>query len=340
MLTLNLPKPKKQHRKTQNPYTRLLLGIELFFAAFFILLVYLVFIVNPSQNKQTKIGSTYMTMNNSFYPVLNEQIANYIDNRHGRLYNRDPALIVDKQVQELNSFINQGVNAIIINPVDGNSIKIQEALHKAKTRGIKVIVVDSQMKSDRYVDCTILSDNYRAGQLCAEHLLRSRKSATILLLEHYSAYSANNRIQGFTDTLKKSPNHRNFNVIGKINTYGQSEITLPLVEKALKSGVKFNTIMALNDQAAVGALAAIDEVGVKRQIDVYSVDGSENMKKLLGVNHNAIASSAQTPINMGKTAVRVAYKLIAGKRVPKKIILPVYLITNKNINHYNVLGWQ
>lgn len=337
---MNLPEPKKQHRKTSGPYIQLLLGTELFFAAFFILLVYLVFIINPSQNKQTKIGSTYMTMNNSFYPVLNEQIANYVDNHHGRLYNRDPALIVNKQVQELNSFINEGVNAIIINPVDGNSIKIQEALHKAKNKGIKVIVVDSQMKSDRYVDCTILSNNYRAGQLCAKHLLKNRKRASILLLEHYSAYSANNRIQGFTDTLKKAPRHKSYRIIGKINTYGQSEITLPLVERALKSGPKFDTIMALNDQAAVGALAAIDEVGVKRQIDVYSVDGSENMKKLLGVNHNAVASSAQTPINMGKEAVKVAYKLIAGKKVPKKVILPVYLITNKNINQYNVLGWQ
>lgn len=337
---MNLPELKKQHRKTQNPYTRLLLSIELFFAAFFILLVYLVFIVNPSQNKQTKIGSTYMTMNNSFYPVLNEQIANYVDNHHGRLYNRDPALIVDKQVQELNSFISQGVNAIIINPVDGNSIKIQEALHKAKTKGIKIIVVDSQMKSSRYVDCTILSDNYRAGQLCAEHLLRHKKSSNILLLEHYSAYSANNRIRGFTDTINKSSNHKNYHIVNKINTYGQSEITLPLVERALKCGPKFDTIMALNDQAAVGALAAIDEVKIKRQIDVYSVDGSENMKKLLGVNHDAIATSAQTPINLGKTAVKTAYKLIKGQHVPKEIILPVYLITNKNVNKYNVLGWQ
>lgn len=337
---MKLTKAKKQHGKTSSHRTHILLGTELFFAAFFILLVYMVFIVNPSQKKQVKIGSTYMTMNNSFYPILNEQIANYIDNHHGRLYNRDPALIVDKQVQELNSFINQGVNAIIINPVDGDSKRIQNALRKAKSKGIKVIIVDSQMKSDRYADCTILSNNYRAGKLCAKHLLRNRKRASILLLEHYSAYSANNRIQGFTDTLQKSPNHENYRIIGKINTYGQSEIALPLVEKALKNGPKFDTIMALNDQAAVGALAAIDEVGIKRQIDVYSVDGSENMKKLLGVNHNAIASSAQTPINMGKVAVKAAYKLIAGKKVPKKIILPVYLITNKNINHYNVLGWQ
>ena len=287
---MNLSRKKKQHNLKSHYKTRILLLSELIFAAFFISIVYVAFIAYPSQNDQIKIGSTYMTMNNSFFPVLNEQIANYVEDHHDRLYNRDPALIVNKQVEELHAFIRQGVNAIIINPVDGNSMKIQNALRLAK--------------------------------------------------EHYSAYSANNRIKGFTDTIKKSPKANRFHIVDKINTYGQSEIALPLVEKALKKGPKFDTIMALNDQAAVGALAAIDEVQLERQIAVYSVDGSENMKKLLGVNQNAIATAAQTPLNMGKTAVKIAYKLIAGKKVPSKIILPVYLITNKNINRYNILGWQ
>ncbi|WEV43471.1 substrate-binding domain-containing protein [Lactobacillus sp. ESL0684] len=331
---------KKQPKNNSHRRVPLLVGGELFAAVFFILLVWLLFIVNPSQKSQVKIGSTYMTMNNNFFPVLNEQIANYVEDHHGKLYNRDPALIVDKQVEEIDSFIAKGVNAIIINPVDGNSDKILAALHRAKNKGIKIVMVDSQMKSDRDADCVILSDNYKAGQLCARHLLTHKKHAKILLLEHYSAYSANNRIQGFTDTIKQAPNRKNFQIVKKINTYGQSEITLPLVEKALKQKPKFDTIMALNDQAAVGALAAIDEAKIKRKINVYSVDGSENMKKLLGVNPNAIATSAQSPINLGKASVKTAYKLIAGKQVKHKIILPVYLITNNNINNYNVLGWQ
>lgn len=176
--------------------------------------------------------------------------------------------------------------------------------------------------------------------MCKKNLLKRKKHANILLLEHYSALSANNRIQGFTDTIKQAKNAHNYHIVGKINTYGQSEITLPLVEKYLKTGQKFDTVMALNDQAAVGALAAINEAKIKRHISVYGVDGSENMKKLLGVNPNATATAAQSPINLGKTAVKTAYKLIDGKKVSKKITLPVFLITNKNINKYNAVGWQ
>ena len=331
---------KKLKREITQQHNHALLRGELFFAIFFIFIIWLFFILSPGQKQQVKIGSSYMTMNNSFYPVINEQVENYVNNHHGKLYNRDPALNVNKQVEEINSFIHKGVSAIIINPVDGNSQKLENALHKAKQKGIKVVIVDSQTKSDRYIDCTVLSNNYRAGQLCAKNLLKAKSHANILLLEHYSALSANNRIQGFTDTIKQAKNAHNYHIVGKINTYGQSEITLPLVEKYLKTGRKFDTVMALNDQAAVGALAAIDEAKIKRHISVYGVDGSENMKKLLGVNPNATATAAQSPINLGKTAVKTAYKLIDGKKVPKKITLPVFLITNKNINKYNAVGWQ
>ncbi|MEB3363878.1 hypothetical protein SDC49_09390 [Lactobacillus sp. R2/2] len=103
--------------------------------------MYVTFIVYPSQDEQVKIGSTYMTMNNSFYPVLNEQIANYVEDHHDRLYNRDPALIVNKQVEELHTFIRQRMNAIIINPVDGNSRKIQNALRLAKKKELKLLLL-------------------------------------------------------------------------------------------------------------------------------------------------------------------------------------------------------
>ena len=98
--------------------------------------------------------------------------------------------------------------------------------------------------------------------------------------------------------------------------------------------------MALNDRTAVGALAAIDTEHQTGKIKVYSVDGSKDMKKMLGVNKSAQVTVAQFPIEMGNLAAKVAYKLIDGKKVPKKIILSVKTITTKNLNYYNTSGWQ
>ena len=70
--------------------------------------------------EQVKIGVTYMTMNNDFYQVLNEEIEKEVLANGDKLILRDPALDVSKQVQQVQSFINQGVDVIIINPVDSN----------------------------------------------------------------------------------------------------------------------------------------------------------------------------------------------------------------------------
>jgi len=85
--------------------------------------------------------------------------------------------------------------------IDENNNKLIAILNKAHKKGIKIVVVDSQMADKAHVDATLLSDNYQAGVLCAKALMKKKKRANILLLEHYSAMSANDRIRGFTDTL-------------------------------------------------------------------------------------------------------------------------------------------
>ena len=50
---------------------------------------------------------------------------------------------------------------------------------------------------------TIVSDNYKAGVLCAKEMMKQKDHANIVLLTHNAARSAVDRINGFTDTIKK-----------------------------------------------------------------------------------------------------------------------------------------
>lgn len=288
--------------------------------------------------KPISIGSSYMTMNNEFYPILHEQVANYVDEHNDFLYNRDPALNVNKQIEEIHSFERKGVNAILLNPVDGNCKKLNQAISAAHKKGIKIVIVDSQVKT-KQVDCTITSANYHAGVLCARELMQNKKHARILLLEHRTAISAVERINGFVDTIKRA-NNKNYQIVGHLQTYGQSEISYPKTRQFIKSGPRFDTIMSLNDRAGIGALAAINANHLDDLISVYSIDGSEDMKKMISQNSSAVATVAQSPIKMGQKAIRITYQLIAGKKIPKRIYLPIKIIDRKNINQYNVTGWQ
>lgn len=286
------------------------------------------------KNKTRAFGATYMTMNNNFYPVLNNEIRSAVEKKGDRLMTLDPALDQKKQTEQIYYLIQQKVDAIFINPVDWKGIR--GALRAAKKAEIPVIIVDTPVYDEDLVSCTVVSDNYNAGVLCAKDLMKRRKSARILLLEHEKAKSAQDRIRGFLDTIQ---GRQEYQVVARADTEGQTERTLPKVNQVIKNGKKFDVVMALNDPTAIGALAALDQKGIREQVLVYGIDGSPDGKGLIKENMMT-ATSAQSPKQIGKEAIRSAYGLLDKKEVSKKIIIPVQIITYKNINRFDVNNWQ
>lgn len=147
------------NKKSRNNHLLDLL-FEFSIAVLLTLLILCIYFFHIGQRTPIKIGSSYMTMNNEFYPIINEQIANKINNQNDHLFNRDPALSQQKQIEEVHSFVQKKVKAIIINPVNGNSTKLNQTLKQAKEAGIKIVVIDSPLKNSKYVDCTIESNNH------------------------------------------------------------------------------------------------------------------------------------------------------------------------------------
>ncbi|SUO89045.1 substrate-binding domain-containing protein [Streptococcus uberis] len=315
------------------------------FSLFLILLMtsllLIVYLIDQRIENLTKqrlsVGTTYMTMNNPFYQVINAEIEKEITEKGGIVYTRDSSLNSAKQVEQLHYFIKTGVDVIVINPVKSKDRNIKKAVEEAEQKGIKVIVIDSQLSKDVKVTSTIVSDNYHAGELLAKDLMSKKTSARILLLEHKDAVSGEQRIKGFLDTISAQ---RQFKVMTKLESLGQTEIAMPEVEKIIQSQKDFDVIMALNDQAAIGAVAALDKQKVDHPILVYGVDGSPDMKNLLATTSDVTATVSQSPLKMGNQTARIAIKVANGESVPSKVTVPVKIITKKNIQDFDTKGWQ
>lgn len=306
-------------------------------AILLVLGIYAHYRIVPIFPEQRKIGTTYMTMNNAFYKIVNAEVEKTVDSRGDILYTRDPALSVDKQCEQIESFIDKEVDVVIINPVDSGSQKITKTLKKARQKGIKIVVVDSQLKDDQVVDVTVVSDNYRAGVLNAQHMMATMPKADILLLEHADTLSAVDRINGFLDTIKGQEDYR---VVARRESLGQTEIAMPEVESVIESGVYFDVIMALNDQSALGGLAAVKENGLVHKIAIYGVDGSPDMKNILRYTNDVAATVAQSPVTMGEKAIESAYQLLDGEKTDAVITIPVSLLDKKTVQDVDVTGWQ
>lgn len=282
---------------------------------------------------QRRIGATYMTMNNTYFKVINQEIRYIVEEQGDVLITRDPALNLDKQIEEIYDFIDMKVDAIFINTVDW--IGIKPALEDAKKAGIIIIAIDTDVYHENLIDCTILSDNYNAGVECAKDLMKNSEEANIILLEHTIAKSAIDRIKGFEDTIK---NNNNYKIVARSNCDGQLETAMPVVENLLAKAPDANVIMALNDPSALGAIMALEQKNIKN-IKVYGIDGSPDGKRMIEDNRMTV-TVAQSPKNIGRISAEKLYEIFKGNSIEKKIIVPVEIINSENIDKYKIDAWQ
>ena len=281
-----------------------------------------------------KLGAVYMTLNNPFYEVIDEEIRTTVENHGDVLISRDPALSVDRQVEEIRELIDDGVELIFINPVDWT--KIEPALKLARAAKIPVIAIDTNVEDDSLVACTIVSDNYSAGVQCAEHLLKNSSGGKIALLKHSQARSSIDRIQGFLDKIS---DNKNFEVVAQAECLGQLEVAMPVMEKILQAHPEINIIMALNDPAAMGAIAALQNINRSGDVKVYGVDGVPETKEMI-FSRRMTATAGQSPRQIGKLAAIYAYKIFDNEPVEKIIKLPTHLLSAENISAADLDSWD
>lgn len=279
-------------------------------------------------------GATYMTMNNPYYKVVDSQLRAIIEDNGDVLLTRDATMNQERQNEEIKELIDSGAEAIFIACVDWD--EVEEGILYARNAGVPVIAIDTEVKNSDLVTCSVVSDNYHAGVLCAQHLLETRSSADIILLEHITAISGRQRIKGFTDTLFSHPE---FRIVGSGESDGQIENAMPVMENLLKEHPEADVVMSLNDPSAFGAMAAIEGAGLSGQILIYSVDGSPEAKAMVAENMMT-ATCAQFPSSLALEAAKAVYEILSGIEVEKEIIIPVELITEKNLWRFDLSGWQ
>ena len=282
-----------------------------------------------------KIGASYMTYNNTFYSVVNEEISKAVKEHGDQLITLDPAMSLKKQKEQLQYLMDQQVDALVITPVDYEGLK--DLLKVAYKKRIPVIIVDTEVKQNKYVTYSIVSDNYDAGVQCAKDMMSKLDHANVVLLQHSTTRSGYLRIKGFEDTIKSSSNYK---VVKRIECEGQLEVAMPKMESFIEEGIDFEVVMCLNDPSAMGAMAALSSNNMLKDKYVYGIDGTPEAKEMV-VEGKMAATVAQSPKTFGKKAGETIYKLFSQETIQNKNeVSPVQIITKDNVQDYSTEGWQ
>lgn len=271
----------------------------------------------------------YITLANAIWESLQEGGHTVIG------MNKDTHLSSAEQIEQINEMIQQGIDAIFLAPVDWK--EITPALEALKKADVKIINIDTKVENFDYVDAYIGSDNKNAGTVCGKDLVEQcENGGKVVILECPTMNSINERVTGFEEAIVGKP----FEVIARKNVKGDLTIAREETKKILEKNKDITAIMCGNDPSAIGAYIAANELGIK-DIKIYGVDGSPELKKELEKPNTLIAgTAAQSPINLGKTAVKVALNMLNGKEYEEETFLDTYLITKENIEMYGTDGWQ
>ena len=274
----------------------------------------------------TKFGAVYMTLNNPFYTIINEEMRTQIESHGDVLLSRNPHLDEEEQSKEIQELVEQGIKVLFINPIDSGNIA--GALEKAKAAGVSVVAIDTNVARTDLVDSTVVSDNYMAGVQCAKHLLENKSSGRVAILTHAKATSAQNRIRGFIETLKDKPESQ---IVDQADCLGQLELAMPAMEEMLKRHPDIDVVMALNDPSALGAMAALKNAGRLSDTMIYGVDGTPEAMEMIesGLMTGTVS---QEPKKIARLAVNEAYKILEKKDVDKLIMIPTVLQTKGSVS--------
>jgi ribose transport system substrate-binding protein len=287
-----------------------------------------------SKDGQLVFGYTSMTQNNPFFIVLEKSIREEVEKNGDKLITMNPAMDVSLQINQIEDMIAQGIDAIFLNPVDWEGIR--PALVMLEEAGIPIINYDTEVKDFKYVTAYVGSDNKNAGRVVGEDLVkRYPDGGKIAVLDSPTMNSINDRIAGFMEAIEG----KGFEIVAQQDAKGDLETALGITEDILQAHPDIIAIMGGNDPTALGALAAVKAAN-RTDIAIYGVDGSPDAKAAIAEGSPLVGTGAQSPIQIGKKSVEVAYKILNGEDYEKRIPVETFLINKDNVDEYGVKDWQ
>ncbi|MBU9708681.1 ribose ABC transporter substrate-binding protein RbsB [Paenibacillus sp. AK121] len=267
--------------------------------------------------KDIKIGLSISTLNNPFFVSLKDGVVAEAKKQGLQVIVVDAQNDSAKQSNDVDDLIQQGVNALLINPTDSSAIST--VVQSANALNIPVITLDrSADKGD--VKTLVASDNVEGGRMAARYVIdRVGKGAKVIELEGVPGASATReRGKGFHEVADKD-----LKVIAKQSADFDRTKGLNVMENLLQGNPDVQAVFAHNDEMALGAIEAIQSSG--KNIPVIGFDGNEDALKSIKEG-KLTATVAQQPELIGQLAVQAAKDVLQGKTVKTSIPAKLELV--------------
>ena len=282
--------------------------------------------------KISHIGLMVQDMSNPFFSAM-ERNAKQAAAKIGATLNvQDAQVDLANQNTQIDAFIQQKVDLIIISAVDESGI--EPAIQRAKAAGIIVIAVDTPARG---ADAEIMTNAIQAGETSCEYLFSQMGGkGKVLLVDGTPIQTIIDRIKGCKNVAQKYPDIK---IVGQQASRNDRASSLMVTTDMLTANPDVSGIFGMNDPSALGAVLAVEQAGKAGAIKVTGVDGSpEAVEELKRSGSPFIGTATQNPGEMVRQAISLAQDMVDGKHIASPtVLIPSVLVTRDNVDSYP--GW-
>jgi inositol transport system substrate-binding protein len=284
-----------------------------------------------------KIGVSMDKFDDNFLTILRNNMADYAKTLAGvTLQVEDAKDDVSKQLSQIQNFIANKVDAIIVNPVDTSATAAMTRL--AADAGVPLVYVNRQpIDLDKLgaKAAFVGSNEVESGTLETKEVckLLGGKGQILVIEGQLSNQAAVQRTQDVHDVIATN-DCKGMKIIAEQTAEWDRTKAQNLMTNWLSKGMKFDAVVSNNDEMAIGAIQAMKAGGIDTKKAIVggvdaTQDGLASMK-----SGDLKVTVFQDAAGQGKSAVDAALKLARGGQVDKKVYIPFQLVTPANIANF------
>lgn len=296
---------------------------------------YLVFPGHSQADNRNTIALVMKSLSNPFFSKMEAGAREYAkgSNISLEVFGLENETDIIRQISIVEDLILRDYGAIVIAPAD--SKKLVEICKKAIEKGILVINIDNPLHKPTMDQMGLFipfvgSDNFIGSQMIGEYVKNKLKGrGRVLVIEGIvGVENAELRKKGFIEAVKKN---NSIEIVASKSANWNTEEALSVTYDLLNTHKDIDAIFCANDSMALGALQAIDLLGLSEKILIAGYDNIESVRTEIR-NGRIEATIEQHPELMGQYGVELAWEQLKGMKIPSYKSTPLDLITVETFN--------
>ncbi|MDO8682736.1 MAG: substrate-binding domain-containing protein [Armatimonadota bacterium] len=279
----------------------------------------------PADKSMRMVGVSLLTKAHPFYQELEAAMLEEAKKNNIMLHIQSAENDLGAQTSQVDDFITQKVNAIVICPVD--SASIVGVIKRANVANIPVFTADIAAKGGDVV-CHIASDNVEGGRLAGEYMVKLLKSqGKIAIVDFPLVTSVQDRTKGFVDAVGKSK----IQIVARPSAEGDRTKAMAAMDNILQRHPDIKGVFAINDNTALGVLRSLQHAN-RKDIVIVGYDGDPEARKAILDGTALKADAVQYPREIGKATIQTVAKHLDGaKDIPPALPVKVGIIDKESL---------